>query len=155
VDGVEKPSWEGTGTEDYFNAAWYFSAGQNSRTFHGLPHIAEGPPPRMAAYRYLVPDRIGFKSSLRVDMQHGSRNSSPDTYYKWVSFWYQKPPCSVKEPVEVEAPKDPMAGPTPTPPADKGLPHHTKRPSPVVLALSAAFALVVVLVAIRMRKREG
>ncbi len=155
VDGAEAPTWEGTGTEDFFNGAWYFSAGVNSRSFHGLPHFDEGPPPRMAAYRYLLSDRIGFSTSLRVDMQHGSRNSSPDIYYRWVSYWYQKPPCSVKEPLEVEAPKDPMAGPADTATTDNGLPHHSNRPTPLVLALSAIIALIVVIVVVRLRNKAN
>lgn len=111
VDGEEKPSWEGTGTEDFFNGAWYFSAGVKARAFHGLTYLNEDPPPRMSAYRYLIPDRIAFKKSLKFDMQHGSRNSVPDTLYKCVSFWYQKPPCKVREPVEAKVPEGGALGP--------------------------------------------
>lgn len=117
VDGAEKPSWEGTGSEDYFNAAWFFSAGVNARVFHGLTEMLQGPPPRISAYRFLIPDRISFTKSLRFDMQHGSRNTSPDTLYKCVSLWYQKTPCKVLEPREAAAaasgattPQGPAAG---------------------------------------------
>lgn len=102
VDGAQKPTWEGTGTEDFFNAAWYFSAGATPRAFHGCTALQKGPPPRVSAYRWLVPDRIGFSHGFRLDMQHGSRNSSPDTLYKCVNLWYAKPPCKVAEPVEVK-----------------------------------------------------
>jgi hypothetical protein len=102
VDGAPKPTWEGTGTEDFFNAAWYFSAGAAARAFHGCTALQKGPPPRVSAYRWLVPDRIGFAKSFRFDLQHGSRNSSPDTLYKCVNVWYAKPPCKVAEPVEVK-----------------------------------------------------
>jgi len=110
VDGEEKPSWEGTGTEDYFNGAWYFSAGVKARAFHGLTHLDENPPPQMASYRYLLPDRIAFKQGLKFDMQHGSRNSVPDTLYRAVSFWYQKPPCTVSAPEEAELPEGTSVG---------------------------------------------
>ncbi len=119
VDGAPRPTWEGTGTEDFFNGAWYFSAGVNARPFHGLTHLVAGPPPRMSAYRLLLPDRIAFKQSLKVDMQHGSRNSVPDTLYQSVCFWYQKPPCTVAAAVEAPAPTSargggPAGGATPT-----------------------------------------
>lgn len=140
VDGDTEPTWEGTGTEDFFNGAWYFSAGVNSRPLHGLPHIDEGPPPRMAAYRYLVPDRIAFRESLRFDMQHGSRNSVPGIEYHCVSLWYQKPPCAVLEPREAE-----------TPAAEGTFPWGADEQEPrgpvdlvtlVILALIAALAIV-------------
>jgi hypothetical protein len=112
VDGAQQPTWEGTGAEDFFNAAWYFSAGASARAFHGCTALQPGPPPRVSAYRWLVPDRIGFSKSFRLDMQHGSRNSSPDTLYKCVNVWYAKPPCKVAEPVEV-TPASPRNGDVP------------------------------------------
>lgn len=111
VDGEEKPSWEGTGTEDYFNAAWYFSAGVQARAFHGLTHLDENPPPKMSAIRYQTADRIGFKTGLKVDMQHGSRNSVAGIDYRAVSLWYQKPPCGVKEAAPAAEPEGESGGP--------------------------------------------
>jgi len=108
VDGAQKPTWEGTGTEDFFNNSWYFSSGVLCRAFHGLPHFNEGPPPRMCRpTATFIPDRIGFKTSLRYDMQHGSRNSAPDTLYKSVAFWYQKPPSKASSLPKRRSPSPP------------------------------------------------
>lgn len=104
VDGATQPSWEGTGTEDYFNNAWYFESGVLGRPFHGVTFKQDKEPPRVAAYRYLVGDSVPFKSSLKLDLQHGSRNSSPDTLYKAVVFWYQQPPATITTPAEAKAP---------------------------------------------------
>lgn len=140
VDGDTEPTWEGTGTEDYFNGAWYFSAGVNARALHGLPHLDEEPPPRMSAYRYQIPDRIAFRESLRFDMQHGSRNTVPGIEYHCVTLWYQRPPCSVSEPREAEIPDDADAYPwvefeeEPTWPVDLV--------TLVILAVIAALAVV-------------
>ena len=106
VDGAVKPTWEGTGTEDFFNSAWYFSPGTACRGFHGLPHLQAGPPPQMSSYRFLIPDRIAFKQSLKWDFQHGSRNGCPDILYKTVALWYQRPPCKVLEPAKAAIPVD-------------------------------------------------
>lgn len=104
VDGAPKPNWEGTGTEDFFNAAWYFSAGVNRRPYHALTYMSEGPPPRMSSYRLLVPDPVTFRQGLRFDIQHGSRNSAPDILYKTVALWYQRPPGKVRPPAEAPMP---------------------------------------------------
>ncbi len=100
VDNADEITLEGTGTEDFFNGAWYFRAGVTVRPFHGLVYYDTEPPPRCSCYRYLIPDRIPFAESLRFDLQHGSRNSVPDTLYQAVVFWYQRPPVSVQEPME-------------------------------------------------------
>ena len=47
--------------------------------------------------------------SLRFDLQHGSRNGSPDVLYRAVCFWYQAPPVSVSEPSEATPPPEPGA----------------------------------------------
>jgi hypothetical protein len=139
---ADKITWEGTGTEDFFNNSWYFSSGPASRAFHGLPHFTEGPPPRCAAYRFLIADRIPFTKSLRFDFQHGSRNSAPDTLYKTVAFWYQKPPCKILAPAEAIKPKDEDTG------QGGGVVEETKAPpdtiTPTLLAILVAVGLAVV-----------
>ena len=104
VDGAQKPSLEGTGTEDFFNSAWYFSCDPPLGVLHGRTSLSEGPPPRVSAFRLMVPDRVRFTKSLRFDMQHGSSNSVPDTLYRTVAIWYQRPPCEVGTPSEPQLP---------------------------------------------------
>lgn len=152
VDGEEKPSWEGTGTEDFFNGAWYFSAGVQSRPFHGLTHLDEGPPPQMSAYRYLIPDRIAFSKGIRVDMQHGSRNSVPGITYKSVAFWYQAGPCKVLEPSEATessgGPEGLAAGEE-----DAGAPLDVVTPA-ILAVVAALFVLALVRFILRGRRER-
>lgn len=120
VDGATTPTYEGTGTEDYFNGAWYFESGVLTRAFHGVTYKQDTEPPRVSAYRYLIPDCLPFDSSLKLDLQHGSRNSAPDVLYRAVVFWYQQPPVTIGEPVEAQAPAAPNLAaadeqPTPNP----------------------------------------
>ena len=148
VDREEKPSWEGTGTEDYFNGAWYFSAGVSAHPFHGLTHLQEDPPPRMSSYRYLIPDRIAFKTHLKVDMQHGSRNSVPETLYKSVSLWYQKPPCSVTAADEVVVSTSASEAADDDQPDDR-----IDTVTPTILGIIALLFLIVVLRSLFRRER--
>lgn len=139
LDGAAQPTLEGTGTEDYFNGAWYFEAGVLARAFHGVTFLNPTPEPKVATYRHMLPDLAPFKSSLRFDLQHGSRNSAADVTYRAVLLWYQKSPVSVSEPTEAPPPTDssPVAvpeEPMPNPWAD--------------LLLSGLGALVVIVAAI-------
>jgi hypothetical protein len=105
VDGATTPTVEGTGTEDYFNNSWYFETGALTRAFHGVPFIQPKDPPRVVAYRWMIPDCMPFKSSFRYDLQHGSRNGAPDVLYSGVMFWYQQGQVNVAEPVEAKLPQ--------------------------------------------------
>lgn len=106
VDGDAEPTIEGTGTEDYFNGAWYFEAGEQAHTFHGVTFKQDREPPIVDCYRHLISDCIPFKQSLRFDMQHGSRNKAPDVLYEGANFWYQTLPVSVAEPIRAQIPKE-------------------------------------------------
>ncbi|MCE5240660.1 DUF2961 domain-containing protein [bacterium] len=104
IDGGAKPTIEGTGTEDYFNNAWYFEAGEKANLFCGVTFKQDREPPMVDCYRYLVSDCIPFQKSFRFDLQHGSRNKAPDVLYEGVNFWYQVSPTNVAEPVAARAP---------------------------------------------------
>jgi hypothetical protein len=82
-------SYEGTGTEDFFNSAWYFPDEPFSRPYGGLTYKSAAPP-RVGTYRLLIPDAVPFSKSLTFDFEHGNGNRSADLEYKWVAFWYQK-----------------------------------------------------------------
>jgi D-arabinan exo alpha-(1,3)/(1,5)-arabinofuranosidase (non-reducing end) len=88
VDGEAVPSIYGTGTEDYFTAAWYFQKGPFSLPYHGCL-VKDGPRDRIAAYRYQITDCIPFKKSIRIRLEHGGWNNYPDAEYSFTTFWYQ------------------------------------------------------------------
>lgn len=107
VDGAAAPTIEGTGTEDYFNNSWYFETGVLARPFHGVIFKQDREPPRVVAYRYMLPDCVPFKTGFTYDLQHGSRNGAPNVSYRGVLLWYQAQPTDVAEPVEAKLPVEP------------------------------------------------
>lgn len=86
ADGVK---YEGTGTEDFFNSAWYFPDKPFDKLFHGLS-FKQLEPPQIAAYRLMIPDAVPFAKSLNFTFEHGNGNKSDDLEWRWVAFWYQK-----------------------------------------------------------------
>ena len=99
IDGEEKPSILGTGTEDYFNEAWNMRV--HSSLFTGCTVFEpRAPDARVTAYRWHIPDPIIFSKSLRFEIERRGflMNSKgelinhfkprPD-YWSSVSFWYQ------------------------------------------------------------------
>jgi hypothetical protein len=81
--------YEGTGTEDFFNSAWYYPKQAFNRPYHGLTFKSEKPP-RVACYRLMPQDAVPFSKSLRFVLEHGNGNNSDDLEYQWVAFWYAK-----------------------------------------------------------------
>ncbi len=81
---------QGTGTEDYFNAGWYFDQGEFAAPYHGLVVKDEGRA-RIAAYRWHLPDPVPFHDSIRVDLEHGHANEEVADYAT-VAYWYQTEP---------------------------------------------------------------
>jgi hypothetical protein len=88
ADGVRQ---EGTGTEDFFNSAWYFPARSFDRSWWGVTYRG-AMPPKVAAYRLLLQDAVTWRKELRFQLESGRRNNSDDLDYRWVAFWYQKSP---------------------------------------------------------------
>jgi D-arabinan exo alpha-(1,3)/(1,5)-arabinofuranosidase (non-reducing end) len=100
VDGAKHPQIVGTGTEDYFNAAWGLRVTTGPWT--GITVAAgEQVGARLSAYRWHVPDPIPFKKSIWAGIEHfgwtynkdGTVRSGfeerPDLFSS-VAFWYQK-----------------------------------------------------------------
>lgn len=100
VDGEEKASIQGTGTEDYFSDAWGF------RPFSELEHgvtVWEGTEEgsRCTAYRWHLRDPIRFTRNLRATIEHRGwalREGGWDGFahradrFCSVAFWYQAEP---------------------------------------------------------------
>lgn len=102
VDGEEKASLEGTGTEDFFNDAWGFR--EDTGLYYGIT-VAEGQGvgARSSAYRWQIPDPVPFKKSLRLEIEHKGWTFHDETdgsvrsgfeeradHFSSVAFWYQK-----------------------------------------------------------------
>jgi hypothetical protein len=99
VDG-QRPSIEGTGTEDYFNDAWGLHV--NDGPYYGVT-VAEGTDlgSRMTAYRWHLLDPIPFTKSLKAEIEHRGWTYNADGAVKSafgertdlissVAFWYQQ-----------------------------------------------------------------
>ncbi|MBN2452623.1 MAG: DUF2961 domain-containing protein [Lentisphaeria bacterium] len=96
IDGEAVPSLQGTGSEDYFNDAWGFrprlGAWFGQPRWEGYAAGDSG-----VCYRWHVLDPIGFRSSLRVAIEHkGNLPDSADGFFlerpdfiNSVAFWYQ------------------------------------------------------------------
>jgi hypothetical protein len=91
VDGEEKPSLHGTGSEDYFSDAWGMREDEN--LFYGCPlqepDFQAGS--KATVYRFHIPDPIPFKKSILVTIEHGHANDRSD-YFSSVAYWYQSEP---------------------------------------------------------------
>jgi hypothetical protein len=102
IDGEDKPSIWGTGTEDYFLSAWGLKT--TKTPYFGVPYfdqwgIVGG---HTSAYRWHINDPIVFQKGLKVTMEHFgwispdenkdyksmSWNEREDDYSS-VAFWYQ------------------------------------------------------------------
>lgn len=75
VDGEARPSWHGTGLEDYFNGGWYY----RSAAFAALHGIMDRSPFRVAQFRHHLVDPIRFNQSLKMSIERGDQNVS----YAW------------------------------------------------------------------------
>lgn len=98
IDGEEKPSLMGTGTEDYFCQAWGYPGGFNSMPYHGIsypPHPSEGMDRysgKWTMFRFHIEDPIQFERSLRFSIEHGHANVHANDYSS-VAYWYQTLPA--------------------------------------------------------------
>jgi hypothetical protein len=99
VDG-QRPTIEGTGSEDYFNDAWGLHV--NDGPFYGVT-VAEGTGlgSRMTAYRWHLQDPIPFTTSLKAEIEHRGWTYTAEGAVKSafgervdlissVAFWYQE-----------------------------------------------------------------
>ncbi len=101
VDGNQKPSIEGTGTEDYFNDAWGLRISEGPYT--GVPVAEDGTRTgaRLTAYRWHLLDPIPFEHSLRFEIETAGWTYNADgtvrsgfegrsDLFSSVAFWYQQ-----------------------------------------------------------------
>jgi hypothetical protein len=82
---VVAPS-NGTGTEDGFNSAWYFSEGEKALPMNGC--LIRQDFGRIDTFRFFLNDAPVFQQSLDAQIENGDTNSSAGDYYSSVAFWY-------------------------------------------------------------------
>lgn len=90
VDGSLTPSLYGTGTEDYYNAGWYFAQGIFTRPVHGQPFYIDAATDSDTCYRFHLSDFVPFTRSIRVGIEHGPVNDIPVNIQS-VAFYYRTP----------------------------------------------------------------
>jgi hypothetical protein len=95
IDGdAWPPTLHGTGTEDYFNAAFCPSR-EFSTPYHGLT-VYSGTEDwpwkgKNSLYRFHIEDPIMFRESIRVTIEHGHANNLSNDYSS-TAYWYQTEP---------------------------------------------------------------
>jgi D-arabinan exo alpha-(1,3)/(1,5)-arabinofuranosidase (non-reducing end) len=96
IDGEATPSIIGTGTEDYFCAAWGYPGGFNPMPYHGIS--LAGPNDglimfqgKWTMYRFHIQDPVMFTRSIKVTIEHGHGNVQSNDYSS-VAYWYQTEP---------------------------------------------------------------
>ena len=98
VDGSEKATISGTGSEDYFCGAWDFGRAFWTPYF-GVPYYdnaSKGGEKRgilNTCYRWHIQDPVPFKQSLLFTLEHGRQgwdeNRKPlENHYTTVGFYY-------------------------------------------------------------------
>jgi D-arabinan exo alpha-(1,3)/(1,5)-arabinofuranosidase (non-reducing end) len=94
VDGEKTPQIQGTGTEDFFGAGWYFfdhlfTLPLTGYTNHSTSDTGCAYGTCKAAYRVMIADAVPFKRSLLYEIEHGTGNVAPG-YYSSTAYWYQR-----------------------------------------------------------------
>lgn len=96
IDGEEKPSLTGTGTEDYFCYAWGYPGGLSSTPYHGVTVVGalEGKAiysGKWTMFRFHVEDPIQFEKSIKVTIEIGHANAHANDIAS-TAYWYQREP---------------------------------------------------------------
>ncbi len=87
IDGSRTPSLYGTGTEDYFNGAWYFSRGTFHLATHGYTAVSGFD---RSLYRFHLSDPVYFMKNAKLGMEHGWVNDI-NANYQSLAFYYHQP----------------------------------------------------------------
>ncbi|MCP3804214.1 DUF2961 domain-containing protein [Allokutzneria sp. A3M-2-11 16] len=100
ADGLLTPIQHGTGTEDFYEAGWYFRTGAFAMPLAGYPvHEIGGDGCQFdctGAYRLMVPDAIPFSTGLRFGIEHGPLADVPADYSS-TSYWYGQRQSTLRE----------------------------------------------------------
>lgn len=90
VDDSQSPAFYGTGTEDFYNAGWYFNHGLFTQPTHGNPaHVADGVHDCTTAYRLFLADAIPFRKHLRAGIEHGGVDDVAEDVWTLAYYYFQ------------------------------------------------------------------
>ncbi|PST82543.1 hypothetical protein C7T94_07680 [Pedobacter yulinensis] len=95
IDGAEKPTLLGTGTEDYFNTAWCPKT-VYTHPYFGYPRVNNdaGWLGRTHLYRFHITDPVYFEKALKFSIEHGHNNVLTLDLAS-VAYWYQSQAAGV------------------------------------------------------------
>lgn len=94
IDGDDKPTIHGTGSEDYFCNAWGYHK-PFSYPYYGAPYyvVREDGGRTITVYRWHVPDPVRFDKSIRVTIERLFDEHVANDY-TCVTYWYQQNPIA-------------------------------------------------------------
>ncbi len=109
IDGDEKPTLHGTGTEDYFNTSWCPKT-LYTHPYFGYARVNDdiGWLGRTHVYRFHISDPVYFDKSLKVTIEHGHGNNLTLDLAS-VAYWYQAPPLQKLPPAPNKASRQPRS----------------------------------------------
>lgn len=91
VDGSQSPIIHGTGTEDFYNAGWYFNRGLFTTPTAGYTAFTiEDDVDRTAMYRLFIHDTVPFRKHFRMSIEHGHDNEIAENVWM-LAYYYHKP----------------------------------------------------------------
>ena len=85
-----EPDVHGTGGEDYFNGAWYFTSVPCTTPTHGVTRRSYARR-QVSCYRFHAEMPVSFEKRILVTIDHGLNNALP-ARYDGAAFWYQSEP---------------------------------------------------------------
>ena len=88
VDGSLTPQIQGTGTEDWFEGAYYWDDGPFTQANHGVTFFPVSN--FFEAYRFDLNNPISFNNSIKLGIQHGGTDTT-DFGVSSVAFYYALP----------------------------------------------------------------
>ena len=95
IDGDSLPSFNGTGTEDFFNTSWCPKE-LFSHPYYGYPRVNNetGWLGHTHVYRFFIADPVYFNKSCRFTIEHGHNNNLTLDLAS-VAYWYQDTPSKL------------------------------------------------------------
>jgi Protein of unknown function (DUF2961) len=91
---VDGRSYQGTGTEDYFNAGFYFQDGPYESPFSALVHLMadldKGQSEVTAVRWHVLEDAIEFEQGFELRFEYGSYEPLAAHHYSALAFYYAR-----------------------------------------------------------------
>lgn len=98
VDGSMSHSFHGTGTEDFYNGAWYFKGGTTNIPIFGQSvHNQTSSRDRTVMIRTMISDPIYFRSEIDFKMEHGGNNDRSEINVDAVVYYYLREEAQIEK----------------------------------------------------------